>query len=196
MFPTPALLLFLFTAHIWAGVVVQNQEDGILQRNFSIKKTTSRGYSELVFGLGGVIGWQRTVVKGNSSLRLLEVTNSSYIAQLIFSPSTQMVDCDVSNSAHQVRRLSKHVHSKYTKAAKHNILHHGNGLNPISNITFWIEKCYTFHGMNLNEFQSTLRSNKASSLTQSSDAAAEDITGNETRKKRGIVDLVYPGKIL
>ena len=203
---------FLFGTE--AKTLLENHMD-ILQFNFSNHKTTRNGYAEVAVGNSGVVGLQRTITKESTSLRLLELTNGSVIVQLIFSPSTSISDCDVSNSNHHIQRLSKYIHSKYYRAAVDGSYAHHYNVSRSQNLTdieLWSEECYSFHNKDLGVL-STPIDDQGSNMARSKQMVQTDtfnaklarfIQADEIKKKRdkasarqrrGIMDLTYPGRL-
>lgn len=161
----------------------------------------SDNYNELILGDGVTFGLQRSATDSNESLRLLEITNGSLIVQLVFSPSELFVDCDVSNSRQHIHRLTKHIGSKLHKTSKY--IRFDLPLNEsqeLLDIDGWVDKCTTLHTDNLRHTTESVAEKVTNTIPQSiavqgmSEPPKPVSKTPVERQRRGITDLIYPGK--
>ena len=173
----------------------------ILNQTILQHRHDSNGYKEHIMAYEGVVGLERIASdKGDeTSLRLHEVTNGSLIVQLIFSPRDTLADCDVSNSRHHIRRLLKHVGSKkyshkYSSVDKFSA-EDAEEIGNLTDLSYWISKCNILHThrLDIKPSQKSEVESPASGERIDMETTGQDMATVQ-RQKRGIMDLIYPGK--
>lgn len=176
----------------------------IFDLTFDKYKNSAQEYLERITGLQGTISLERSIdTGGNNALQVIELTNSTTIVQLITKSNHTLVDCDISNSRHHIRKLVKHVSSKYKSFRSHT----EPSAYPLYDMDHWIAECRRMHAKQLG-----ISNGKESSINVIEEKAVKSIHINLEkissqkvhaevnkklkRRRRGITDLMYPGKSL
>lgn len=170
---------------------------GILNKTLPKQKNNERkGYSQKILADSGVVGLEHLTTDDNNTLKLLELTNGTLIVQLVFTPSVVLTACDVSNSKHQIHRLLKRVARKRRNTPQYTKSSH---VDPsLRNLTFWISECENVHGkkLDLEEHKGKAKATPGDERAKLGSADVyKDVAGNNGKRvKRGIMNVMYPGK--
>ena len=185
----------------------EEQPSEVLRLSFSKHKQASK-YAEWIGAEKGIAALRQTSDDASNRLTLLELTNGSIIVQLIFVSTDNLTDCDISNSPQQIHKLlqritSKHEHPSFKTVEEpyggptsnfSNTKTERQEKDYLVNIEKWVNECNSLQNQRLElESGKTVRASRVRAKVEQVEGAST--SAGKRRDKRGIMDLIYPGKL-